>query len=132
MNINVVTNGCFQTARAAKDTAAQLRRSQETKPALHKIDPRSTGGCEVEVEARMLQQPALNGGSLMSAIVVEDEMNIQCGEVSLRRHELIESAVQITLLRPAKFISISSHGYSEEYRFPKSEYSMPMSIAWLS
>jgi hypothetical protein len=72
MGIDVIANSCFQIARAAKDATPQLLLVQEPKPTLHEIEPESTGGREVELEAWTFEQPTLDGGSLMSAIVVEE------------------------------------------------------------
>src|ERR1035437_9419727 len=42
------------------------------KPALHQVQPRPAGGCEMQVKARGGQQPTLDGGSLVGGGVVED------------------------------------------------------------
>src|SRR4051795_12723620 len=46
-------------------------------PALYEIDPGSAGGREVHVEAGALGQPGADGSSLVSAVVVQDQMDIQ-------------------------------------------------------
>jgi len=56
-------NRRFQISAGAKYTAGNLFSAEESKPTLDKIDPRSTGWCEMEMEARPLHQPALGTGS---------------------------------------------------------------------
>src|SRR5260370_10515221 len=77
MGIDVIANSCFQAARAAKDTAPELVRGQESKPTLDEIEPRSAGGREVKMKTWALEQPTLNGRGLMSTIVIEDQMHVE-------------------------------------------------------
>ncbi len=59
------------------DTAADLLVSQLGKPALDQVQPGATGWREVKMEAWMTNQPALDGWSLVSGVVVEDEVDIE-------------------------------------------------------
>ncbi len=77
MGIDVIANSCFQIARAAKDATPQLLLGQESKPTFDEIEPRGTGRSEVQLKAWALDQPALNSGSFMSTIVVEDQMDVE-------------------------------------------------------
>src|ERR1700681_3021401 len=77
MGIDVIANSCFQIARAPKDATPQLLLGQESKPTLDEIEPRGTGRSEVQLKAWALDQPALNSGSFMNTIVVEDQMDVE-------------------------------------------------------
>src|SRR6266849_3698998 len=77
VNVDVVANGGFKVAGAAKDATPQLLRGQESKPTLDEIEPRSACWGEVKMKTWALQQPALNGGRLMSTVVVEDQMDVK-------------------------------------------------------
>jgi hypothetical protein len=56
-----MADGVLQFAGAAMDTAAQLFFGEACEPAFHQVEPRGAGGCEVQMEARMMQQPTLDG-----------------------------------------------------------------------
>src|SRR5450759_1383436 len=94
MNVDVIANSCFQAARAAKDATPQLLRGQESKPTLDEIEPRGTGRREVQLKAWALDQPALNSGSFMSTVVVEDQMDIE-----LWRHLRIDLVEELAKLK---------------------------------
>src|SRR3982750_1128037 len=49
------------------------------KPAFHHIDPGSAGGREVHVEARALEEPSADGSGFVSAVVVQNQMDLQRG-----------------------------------------------------
>src|SRR4051794_29657239 len=53
--------------------------SQLCEPALHLIDPGRVGGREVEVEAGVSEQPAVDQRRLVGAVIVQDEMHLQVG-----------------------------------------------------
>jgi hypothetical protein len=67
----------FKITGAAKDAAAKLPLGQESKPTFDEIEPRGASRREVKMKLRALQQPAVNGGSLMSTLVVEDQMDVK-------------------------------------------------------
>src|ERR1700716_350617 len=94
MTVDVIANSCFQAARAAKDATPQLLLGQESKPTLDEIEPRGTGRREVQVKAWALEQPALNSGSFMSTVVVEDQMDIE-----LWRHRRIDLVDELAKLK---------------------------------
>src|SRR5665213_1600480 len=50
---------------------------RSAEPALDKVEPRTQGGREVEMEARMLGQPGLHVRVGVSAVVVDDQMHIE-------------------------------------------------------
>src|SRR3954471_16023076 len=50
-----------------------------SKPAFHHVDPGSAGGSEVHVEARALGQPSADGSGFVSAVAVQNQMDLQRG-----------------------------------------------------
>src|SRR5215208_1405186 len=96
MSVDVLANSCFQAARAAKNATPQLLLGQESKPTLDEIEPRGTGGREMQVKARALEQPALNGDGLMSTVVVEDQMDVKAC-----RHLCIDLVEELAKLKRA-------------------------------
>src|SRR5213083_590748 len=71
-DLDVPADGRLQLPRAAMHTSAQLLLGQRREPALDEIDPRGAGWREVQVEARMARQPAMDRRRLVGARVVED------------------------------------------------------------
>src|SRR5689334_14513312 len=66
------------------------------KPSFYQVDPGGAGRREVHVKARASHQPGADGRGLVSAVVVEDQMNIQRG-----RHTLINGIEELAKLRTA-------------------------------
>jgi len=62
---------------AAINAAAQLLAREVREPALHLIDLGAVRRCEVEVESRVVQQPALNQWHLVRALVVKHQIHIE-------------------------------------------------------
>src|ERR687891_712218 len=77
--IYVPANGLLQLARTAVDAPAYLLLRQRGEPSLDEVDPRRAGRGEMHVEARMPHQPPPNRGSLVGAVVVEDQVHIEFG-----------------------------------------------------
>src|SRR3954462_5721736 len=50
-----------------------------SKPAFHHVDPGSAGGSEVHVEARALGQPSADRSGFVSAVVVQNQRDLQRG-----------------------------------------------------
>src|SRR5260370_4602053 len=96
MGIDVVANSCFKLAGATKDATSQLPLGQESKPTFDEVEPRGAGRREVELKPGALQEPALNGRSLMSTVVVEDQM-----DAKLWRHLGIDLIQELTKLNRA-------------------------------
>jgi len=69
----------FQIVGAAKDAAAQPFGGEFRKPAFDQVDPRGARRGEVHVIAQPLEQPTTNRRGLMGAVIIEDEMDLQCG-----------------------------------------------------
>ena len=70
-------DGRDQCGDAVEDATADGLLAQFAKPAFDQIRPRRAGRREVEFEARMLFQPTLHFGVFMSAVVVQDQMQIE-------------------------------------------------------
>ena len=77
VEIEIFANRRFRVSGAAKHAAANLFFREESKPALDQIDPRCTGWCEMEVKARSVHQPALDGGRFVGPVVVDNQMYIK-------------------------------------------------------
>src|ERR1700719_710012 len=67
MVFEVSTARGFQFAGAAVSPAAQLLFGEQREPALHQVEPGAAGRGKVQMEARMAQQPALDGRGLVVA-----------------------------------------------------------------
>ena len=67
VEFEVVADGVLQFAGAAMDAAAQLFFGEASEPAFHQVEPGRAGRREVEMKARMTQQPALDAGVLWVA-----------------------------------------------------------------
>ena len=67
--------------------AADGLMSDVTKPTFDLIKPRSVGGREVHVIARMCRKPGADFGVLVRGVVVDDQMELQ-----VRRHTRVEMA----------------------------------------
>lgn len=57
--------------------AANLFFGKGSEPAFDLIEPRSRGGREMDVEARMASKPVPNRRSLVRPVIVHHEMNVQ-------------------------------------------------------
>ena len=78
----VVFDGRDQFLHAAKDAAAKALLRQLAEPALDEVEPRGTGGREVQLEARVGGQPLANRFMLVGSVVVQDDVQ---GEVGRER-----------------------------------------------
>src|SRR5262249_8327662 len=72
-------NRSFQGARADMRTAFDLFLAQQSEPALDEIQPRRTGRREMQVEARMPYEPAVNRWRFVGAVIVENQVDGQIG-----------------------------------------------------
>ena len=66
----------FELGDAAVGGAAELAVGQLGESAFHEIDPRRDGRREVQVEARMAQQPFLHRLGLVRGVVVADQVQL--------------------------------------------------------
>ena len=78
-DLRVAADGVLAFAGAAVSAAAKLFFGQRREPALDQVEPGSAGRGEVQVEAWMTQQPALDRRSLVGALVIDDQMQLECG-----------------------------------------------------
>ena len=67
-----------QLADAAKRAAPNCLLSDQPEPALDLVEPTGVGGRVMEVVARPPREPSLNLGMLTSAVIVSDQMDIEC------------------------------------------------------
>src|SRR5712691_9829097 len=76
---DIAADGVLQFAGGAMNTPPDLLFGQGGEPALDQVQPRGAGRREVHMEPRMTSQPAMNQGRFVSAIVVQNQVNIQNG-----------------------------------------------------
>src|SRR5208337_1697374 len=74
VELQIAADGVLQFAGAAVGTAPQLFFGQRREPALDQVKPGSAGRREVQVEAGMPQQPALDRRGLVGGVVIDDQM----------------------------------------------------------
>src|SRR6266849_10015661 len=74
---DVAADSVFQLSRAAVDAATELLFGERREPAFHEVDPRCARRSEVEMEARMAGQPAMDPRRLVRAGIVQDQMDGQ-------------------------------------------------------
>src|SRR5215467_4466060 len=63
----------LELPRAAMHRTPQLFVGEGRKPALHEIDPGRAGRSEMQMDARMAEQPAVDQWGLVGARIVENE-----------------------------------------------------------
>jgi len=66
----VGVDGVLQFTGAAVDAAAELFFGEQREPTLNQVEPRTTSGSEVEVEAGMAHEPALDGQGRVGAVII--------------------------------------------------------------
>ena len=89
------------------DAAAQLFFGEASEPAFHQVEPGRARRREVEMKARMTQQPTLDGrGFLVGGVVVDDQMECEAARDLLvnRLQKLAE------LHRPMAAMKLPDHG----------------------
>ena len=69
---------------ALMHAAAQLLFGEQTEPsppaaALHQVQPRGAGGCEVHMEAGPLGKPVPDQRRLVGGVVVHDQVDVEVG-----------------------------------------------------
>src|SRR5262247_1373398 len=60
VSVDIVADGVFEFAGAAEYTASNLFFREQREPTLHQINPGTSGGSEVQMEARSFEQPPLD------------------------------------------------------------------------
>jgi hypothetical protein len=106
VEFEVVADGVLQFAGAAMDAAAQLFFGEASEPAFHQVEPGRARRREVEMKARMTQQPTLDGRGFVGGVVVDDQMERAAARdlVVNRLQELAE------LHRPMAAMKLPDHG----------------------
>ena len=74
---NIIHDGSLQLLYVLEHPSSDSLVRELTEESLHSVEPGGRGGCEMEMEARMLTQPVLDVGGLVGSIVVYDQMEIQ-------------------------------------------------------
>lgn len=73
----MLTYGLLEFTRGAMRASTDSALGQRGKRQLHLIEPGRRGRCEVDVRARMPDQPVLEQRRLVHAVVVYDQMHVQ-------------------------------------------------------
>lgn len=71
------SNRVLEFAGAAVNAAAQLLFTKQREPAFDQVKPGTTGRREMQMEARVAQQPTLNGRRLVGTVVVKNQVQVQ-------------------------------------------------------
>jgi len=71
------SNRVLEFAGAAVNAAAQLPFGKQREPAFDQVKPGTTGRREMQMEARVPQQPTLNGRGLVGCVVVKNQVQFQ-------------------------------------------------------
>jgi len=97
--VDVTLDSLLQFPGATEHPAAELLLRQRCEPALDQVQPGGAGRGEMQVIARPLGQPALDGGGLVSSVVVQDQVHVE-----VRGHgriDLVEEAPELRGSVPA-------------------------------
>ena len=78
-DVQVAVDGSLQFGSALMHAAAQLLFGEQTEPALHQVQPRGAGGCEVHMEAGPLGKPVPDQRRLVGGVVVRDQVDVEVG-----------------------------------------------------
>jgi hypothetical protein len=103
---SLTKSGGFQFTSAAEGAAPDLLGGQGREEALDEIDSGSSGGREVDVEARTLGQPAMDQGGLVRPVIVHDQVDVDAG-----RDVGVDSVEKLTELRRAMAAMTSFAAY---------------------
>ena len=74
---DVVPNRLFQFGHATEDAVANAILGDVVERAFDHIQPRTVGGCEMDVKAPMSLQPLQDVGMLVRGVVADDQMQVQ-------------------------------------------------------
>ena len=109
-DLQVAADGVLELAGAAVRAAPKLFLGQRREPSLDQVEPRSAGRREVQVEAWITQQPALDRRSLVGGVVIDDQMQLGRG-----RHRLVDGLKELAKLDcPMPLMQLADHGASFE------------------
>ena len=76
MMVEESSNRVLEFAGAAVNAAAQLPFGKKREPAFDQVKPGTTGRGEVQTEARVPQQPTLDGRRLVRSVVVKNQVHV--------------------------------------------------------
>jgi hypothetical protein len=74
--VDIAVDGVHSFQHVAEDASPQAVGGEIAEEPLDHIQPRSTDGREVKVEAWVTFQPTLDGGMFVSRVVVNDQMEL--------------------------------------------------------
>jgi hypothetical protein len=77
VHVDILANRRFQLLDASEHAAPNPFVREFGEPSLHQIQPRTVRRCEVDMEPRTLSQPRPDDRRFVSAVVIQDEMDIQ-------------------------------------------------------
>jgi hypothetical protein len=72
---DVAVDRLLQLSRTAVDASAELLFRERREPAFHEVDPRGAGRGEVQMEAWMAGEPAMDRRRLVRAGIIEDQVD---------------------------------------------------------
>src|SRR5205807_1105963 len=72
-------DGALQLAYTAMRPTPDLLRRQFREPALHEVQPRAIGGCEVHVKPGTLGEPRPDERCFVRSVIVHDEVDVPIG-----------------------------------------------------
>src|SRR3972149_12091778 len=78
-DLEIVPDRRFELAGAAVRAPANRALGEQSEPALDLVEPGGAGRREVQVVAGPLEQPTMDRGRLVGAVVVEDQMDVEIG-----------------------------------------------------
>jgi hypothetical protein len=79
VHVQVFADSRFQFFHTAKNTATYAFIGDFCEPSLHQVDPGAVGGSEVQVKTGPLGEPLSNQRCLVSAVVVQHDVNVKIG-----------------------------------------------------
>lgn len=107
VDLDKLPNGHLQFLHAAKDSTVQGSALQLSEPPFHRVQPGSTGRCEVQFEARVFLQPLPDSRGPVSRAVVQNHMQIQGrGRASIDLPQKVEKLLgPMSLGNPANYLT---------------------------
>ena len=109
-DLQVAADGVLEFAGAAMDATTQLFFSEASEPAFHQVEAGRARRREVEMKARMTQQPTLDGRGFVGGVVIDDQMQLECG-----RHRLVDGRKELAKLDcPMPLMQLADPGASFE------------------
>jgi len=115
--IDVAHDGVAQGFRAPVGATFDLLPGELGKPAFDEIQLGGTGRGEVQMDARMTQQPAVNHGRFVGRVIVENQVHVEG-----RRHRGVNAIEKLTkLLRPMAGVTGADNGAGLTSRAANSE-----------